>query len=133
LDYDRIRQVGYGSVSQPNTSFKKEPAEASFDPVSRWRKAFSQEQLEMFEGLVGECLRELGYPLLTERKGTLPASLTRMKRTYSKYFASRFWLKNSAAARMVRGPMSSQEVDYVVMGDDHPAKVVIPVRVETGF
>ncbi len=123
LDYDHIQQVGYGSVSKPNTSFRKEPQDTSFDPVSRWRKAFSQAQLEMFEGLVGGYLQELGYPLLTSGRDLRSPQVQRMKNLYSLYFSARFRLKNSWLARWIRGPIFSRELDEIVMGDDHPAKL----------
>lgn len=123
LDYDRIQQVGYGSVSKPNTSFRQEPEAASFDPVSRWRSSFSQSQLEMFEGLVGSYLEELGYPLLTSGKDLRAAQMKRMKKLYSLYFSARFKAKNSRLLRWLRGPITSQELDEIVMGDDQPAKL----------
>jgi len=124
LDYDLIQHVGYGSVSKPNTSFRKEPKEANFDPVSRWRKAFSSEQLETFEALVGESLDKCGYPLLTSGKGKADTRLRTMRKFYSAYFSGRFWLKNSVLAKLVRGPLTAEELDAIVMGDDHPAKLI---------
>lgn len=58
LDYDEIQKVAIGSVSKPNTSFQ---GESSFVPVKRWERFYTPEQLAMFDGLVGEALRELGY------------------------------------------------------------------------
>jgi hypothetical protein len=123
LNYDRIQQVGYGSVSRPNTSFRQEPGAEAFDPVSRWRKSFSQEQLEMFEALVGRYLEELGYPLLTKGKDLRAPQIRRMKKLYSLYFTARFRAKNSRLLRWLRGPMSSKELDEIVMGDDQPARL----------
>src|SRR5207253_11086214 len=37
LDYDRIQQVGIGSVIAPNTSFKAERQEEQFSPIGRWK------------------------------------------------------------------------------------------------
>jgi len=126
LDYDSIQQVGYGSVSKPNTSFRKEPAESVFDPVGRWRKAFSKEQLEMFEALVGNTLQRLGYLLLTSVKQQADGQLKRLRKLYFAYFDGRFWVKNSSLTRMLRGPLTAEELDAIVMGDDHPAKIVAP-------
>jgi hypothetical protein len=64
LDYDRILQVGIGSVSQPYTSFPG-PTSAGFNPVGRWKQQFSPENLGRFEALVGDYLEELDYPLTT--------------------------------------------------------------------
>jgi hypothetical protein len=94
LNYDRILQAGIGSVSEPNTSFKNEPGEKGFSPVGRWKKGFSQENLEMFEGLVGGTLEELGYPLATtDRKKLNRPELKRSRSAYRKYFDSKLYLK----------------------------------------
>lgn len=91
LDYDRIRKVGIGSVSQPNTSFSTNGGE-KFSPVGRWKQAFSPEDLEVFEGLVGSTLRELDYPLATQ--GSERArDLKRMRAIYKAYFDSKLWMK----------------------------------------
>ena len=61
LDYEKIRKVGLGSVGKPNTSFRGEISSGQFNPIGRWKKNFSPQQLEMFEGLVGPFLKEVGY------------------------------------------------------------------------
>src|SRR5215475_12421246 len=50
LNYDQILRVGIGSVSAPNTSFG---AGAGFNPVERWCAGFSDQELLVFESLVG--------------------------------------------------------------------------------
>ncbi len=62
LDYERIQSVGIGSVSQPDSSFAGE-TQGAFNPVGRWREKISALQIDAFEQLVGNFLRELGYPL----------------------------------------------------------------------
>jgi Sulfotransferase family len=91
LDYDRIQQVGIGSVSEPNTSFKAN--DGNFNPVGRWKQGFSPQGLEMFEGLVGETLKELEYPLATDAKRLDDARLKRMRSLYRQYFNSKLYLK----------------------------------------
>lgn len=93
LDYDRIKAVGIGSVSEPNTSFQKE-AEGEFNPVGRWKNGFTPELLATFEGLVGETLQEVGYKLGTPggTKRRRP-ELRRMRTIYRAYFDSKLWLK----------------------------------------
>ena len=94
LDYDRIQQVGIGSVIAPNTSFKAERQEEQFSPIGRWKKAYSPEDLAMFEGLVGNTLEELGYELATEDKALLERlDLRRMRAMYRLYFDSKLYLK----------------------------------------
>jgi hypothetical protein len=94
LDYDRILKVGIGSVSQPNTSFAGPSGSEEFNPIGRWRRGFSPDQLLMFEGLVGDTLKELGYPLATTDEKQLDrASLRRKRALYRSYFDSKLYLK----------------------------------------
>lgn len=90
LDYDQIQKVGIGSVSQPNSSFD---SGRDFRPVGRWAEQMSREQLAGFEGLVGGCLKELGYQLATEAKPG--ASGTRFGSMYLPWFTLRHWLKSN--------------------------------------
>jgi hypothetical protein len=93
LDYDRIQRVGIGSVSAPNTSFQDGSSEA-FHPAGRWKNGYPQENLEMFEGLVGGTLEELGYELGTNDRSVLDrVSLKRMRAIYRTYFDSKLYLK----------------------------------------
>ena len=93
LDYDHIQKVGIGSVSEPNTSFKAGSKE-EFNPLERWRKGYTPENLAMFESLVGDTLEELGYRLGTTDKNLLDrADMKRMRAMYRAYFDSKLWLK----------------------------------------
>src|SRR5579864_6719359 len=93
LDYDRILNVGIGSVSEPNTSFKDSSGNG-FNPLGRWRKGFTPEHLATFEALVGDTLAELGYPLGTEDPKVLKRpDLKRMRGIYRTYFDTKLWLK----------------------------------------
>ena len=93
LDYDRIREVGIGSVSEPNTSFKEE-ADGEFNPIGRWKTGFTPELLATFEGLVGGQLEEFGYALGTVgRRLTTRPDLRRMRTSYKAYFDAKLWLK----------------------------------------
>jgi len=92
LDYDKIQQVGIGSVSAPNTSFTSDSG-AEFNPVGRWEKKMSAEQLADFEALTGGFLQELGYPLSSSTQSPDIRSL-RLRSTYFSSFAARHWLKS---------------------------------------
>ena len=96
LDYDRIQRVAIGSVEKPNTSFRSEFfKDEPFNPVGRWRQGFSPEGLARFEGLVGQFLKKLGYPLATlqgKMNGSL--ELRQMRALYRFYFDSKLWLRN---------------------------------------
>jgi Sulfotransferase family len=90
LDYDHIRKVGIGSVSEPNSSFA---SGTEFRPVGRWAEQMSGEQLAGAEALMGNSLKELGYELATNAKPG--ASATRFRATYLPWFSLRHWLKSN--------------------------------------
>lgn len=93
LDYDRIQEVGIGSVSNPNTAFATTDR-SDFHPVGRWKKLLSSEQLRAFEGLVGGSLVALGYQLTTPRKQLRQNHNHRVMRlAYRSYFSAKDWVK----------------------------------------
>ncbi len=92
LDYEKIQQVGIGSVRQPNTSFTSDDG-GVFNPVGRWEKKMTPEQLADFEALTGNFLQELGYPLSSSPRRSDPRSL-RLRSAYLTWFAARHWLKS---------------------------------------
>jgi hypothetical protein len=95
LDYDRILQVGLGSVSQPYTSFPTQASAGDFNPVGRWKKLYSPEKLAKFEALVGDTLTELGYPLATtqqQRRRTL--STAALESFYVSQLETKLWIKS---------------------------------------
>jgi hypothetical protein len=106
LDYDRIQRVGVGSVRKPLTSFPEDLKQGHFTPVARWQDRFPLDELMWFESLVGEYLRELGYPLSsTETELNHTASVKRMRLIYSLFYESKQWLK-------VNTPISRWMVNY---------------------
>ncbi len=93
LDYDQILKAGIGSVSAPNSSFR-DASKADFNPTGRWRSGYSDEDLETFEGLVGQTLEENGYELATkDREALNRADLRRMRAVYRKYLDTKLYLK----------------------------------------
>jgi hypothetical protein len=102
LDYDSIRRVGIGSVSAPNTSFGTEGVD-QFNPVGRWRGGFSDDELVMFESLVGQTLEENGYELATKNRDALNRSnLQVMRALYRAYFDAKLFLKaNTPLGRLL--------------------------------
>jgi hypothetical protein len=96
LDYQQIQRAGVGSVSEPNSSFAGESEEA-FNPVARWKTKMSADQVAAFEEVVGDFLRELGYPLHSERKTMLRAAL--MRATYLAMFEAKHLARNHTPLR----------------------------------
>jgi Sulfotransferase family len=121
LDYDRIQRRALGSVAKPNTSFRSEAAD--FNPVARWKKQFTPEQLLLFEGLVGDQLRNLGYPLFTEAKAASSHfEVARMRASYRLFFSAKRWYKNSRWTRPIRPQLTAEEIDDVAIADEEGAK-----------
>lgn len=127
LDYERIRSVAYGSVSKPNTSFRTEAPNVEFNPVGRWKKSFSEEQLLAFEQLVGQTLQETGYALATgaiHKKPSLALQATRL--LHRSYFAGKQAYKNSRILSAFRPSMKGSDLDEIVLADDHPPVIKRP-------
>lgn len=126
LDYKLIRSVAYGSVARPNTSFHQE-AKAEFNPVGRWKKSFSPDQLLRFERLVGQTLTELGYESATNGPSLgLNASLQGTRALHRAYFASKVVYKNSALLRALRPTLTATQIDDIVLAEDHPPQLRQP-------
>jgi hypothetical protein len=126
LDYELIRSVAYGSVSKPNTSFRTETPNSEFNPVGRWKKSFSQEQLFRFEQLVGPTLQDFGYTLDTGAPRELDLAMQATRRLHRAYFAGKLAYKNSRILRALRPSMKGPDLDEIVLAEDHPPKIKRP-------
>lgn len=104
LDYERIQRVGIGSVTRPNTSFAGEARAEGFQPLERWRKAYTSGQLARVESLIGRRLEALGYRLARSPVQP-PSEADRFRRwLYRRNFSARLWLKlHSPLARYLSG------------------------------
>lgn len=121
LDYEIVQRVAYGSVAKPNTSFYDEAAIADFNPVGRWKKNFSPDQLLRFEQLVGSTLVELGYePATNGPQLGLNLSLRATRLLHRSYFRGKVIYKNNAWIRALRPAMTGADLDEIVQADDHP-------------
>lgn len=124
LDYEVVRQVAYGSVSKPNTSFFNEAERADFNPVGRWKKSFSPMQLLRFERLVGPTLAQLGYQPATNCPEIGPDLWLRVTRLLHRtYFRGKVVYKNSSFIRALRPAMTGADLDEIVLADDHPPTI----------
>jgi hypothetical protein len=127
LDYEVIKSVAYGSVSKPNTSFRTETPNVDFNPVGRWKKSFSQEQLLRFEHLVGKTLHEFGYALATRgAQKDLGLGLQATRLLHRSYFAGKLAYKNSRVLRALKPSIKGADLDEIVLADDHPPVIKPP-------
>lgn len=90
LDYEKIQRAGIGSVREPNTSFETEGA--GFHPVGRWKTLLSAEKTAGLESLIGDRLKEIGYPLVTRPESSLRS--IRLRASYRALFEAKQWTKN---------------------------------------
>lgn len=124
LDYERIQQVAYGSVSKPNTSFKTESPGTGFNPIGRWKKSFSPAQLMRFERMLGKTLQDFGYAPATEGANRGPSlELQASRFCYRSYFEAKLWFKRNSAIRALRPALTSAEIDATMLGEDHPPEI----------
>lgn len=96
LDYERIQKAGIGSVNEPNTSFSA--GAGAFNPVGRWRDSLPAQELAMLEGMIGDTLQDLGYPLATTDRPDQRTSLKHLRDSYRAYFDFKLWLKSKTPA-----------------------------------
>ena len=111
LDYDRIQSTGLGRLRESNSSF---PEGAVPSPVGRWKEMLSHEEVAALEALVGECLKELGYPLTVAEQERQPGLQEKWMRTlYPIFLDLKLWLKtetpmgrlaNLSALELANGP-----------------------------
>jgi hypothetical protein len=128
LDYAAIQQVAYGSVTKPNTSFHQEVSKTDFNPVGRWKKAFSPEQLLRFERLLGKTLLDLGYEPSTNGSILgLNLALRVTRSLHRSYFAGKVVYKNNSFVRALRPAMTGADLDEIVLADDHPPSIRHPL------
>jgi hypothetical protein len=92
MDYRQIREVGIGSVSEPNTSFRSQSNEP-FDPVGRFQKSLTTEELTQIEFLIGDLLDELGYARVGAPIGSAAAPLRLKRALYDAYFSAKLWAR----------------------------------------
>jgi len=94
LDYERIQRASMGRLKDSNSSFLAEAGTSSQNPVNRWKERLSREQVASIEALVGDCLEELGYPMVTapeERKARTSEKL--MQALYPHFLNGKLWAK----------------------------------------
>lgn len=93
LDHEHISAVRLGRLRDSNSSYKENEAEKA-SPVNRWKQSLSVEQVSRLEALIGGCLRECGYELVSpeaQRKHSLRNGL--MRAVFPAFLEAKWWLK----------------------------------------
>jgi hypothetical protein len=91
LDYDHIQSSQLGVVSTPNTSFPSELRSGSFEPVGRWKKQLSTEEVQQLESLIGDELEELQYPLCGPNPQKPHLRLRTLRAIYPPFYSLKEW------------------------------------------
>jgi hypothetical protein len=91
LDYERIRRVGIGSVSSPNTSFDEGEG---FAPIGRWQEHLDPRDKAGLEYLLADTLTALEYPVSPDSGNVNQSELRRMKAIYPRWFETKQWMKS---------------------------------------
>jgi hypothetical protein len=95
LDYEKIRREKIGAVGIPNTSFAEEWKAGSFSPVGRWKRQLRNEQVMHLEGLIGQLLDGLGYPLSCAETTAPGFRLRTMRAMYPAFYELKERLKTA--------------------------------------
>jgi sulfotransferase family protein len=94
LDYDRIQTAALGRISETNSSFREEAADAKFNPVQRWKQRLSQDQIASLEWQVGKTLEALGYARTASEHAWKPAVRDKWLRVvFPSFLECKLWLK----------------------------------------
>jgi hypothetical protein len=106
LNYERIQKTGIGSVTKPLTSFKEDLQLGSFNPIGRWNDKFPSAKLALFEAMIGDYMKELGYQPASFHQEANRSLAARSRRfVYRSYYEGKQWAK-------IHTPLSRLMVDY---------------------
>jgi hypothetical protein len=118
LDYAQIQSNRLGRLQESNSSFRDSRGTAEANPISRWKKMLSLEEVVRIEALVGDCLEQSGYEL-TMQKRNLTLRESWMRNVYPALLSAKLWLKTSTPAGRFSN-LSALEVSEI---DHEPAEV----------
>lgn len=97
LDYQQIRQRPLGTLKNTNSTFKSEGQILALNPVGRWKRLLTHDQVVALESCVGDLLQDLGYELTRTLNLFLP-EFRLIKATYPLFFSTKHWLKQHTRA-----------------------------------
>lgn len=101
LDWDVITANPVGSVARPNTAFTSEGegGNEGFDPIFRWKRQCSSEELASLEASIGATLSGLGYPTSSPSSAGAwqKADLLARKTIHQTVRTAKQWVKDHTA------------------------------------
>lgn len=130
LSYSLIKQVAYGSIIKPNTTFASELYQKSFNPIGRWKSRLPPAQTFQVEQVIGTTLNRVGYELSdSQSQAHTPAGKHAVRAAYRSYFEAKLLYKRNPFIQKLRRPLTAAEIDATMLAEDH-APIVRPVLVE---
>lgn len=118
LDYRRIQSNKLGRLTESNSSFRKSDDAVEMNPLNRWKRILSQEEISSLEALVGDCLRESGYELtVPEKNRTTRFGQAWMRSVYPAFLEAKLWLKTRTPAGRFSGLAALEITDVETMGE----------------
>lgn len=98
MDCKQIRQCAVGAVKSTNSTSKSQGRVLAANPVRRWKRLLTRDQIASFECCIGDLLlQELGYD--SRLSSNLASDTFRLiKNTYPLFFSAKHWLKQHTRA-----------------------------------
>ena len=119
LDLQHIKENAFGSVGNPNTSFRSELKCGEFNPVGRWRTAVPLPEVLKLESCIGPLLNDYKYDSArTCLALSTQAKLKNLRLLYRGFFNSKLWYKNSSLVRFFRPTMSVETLNNTTIAED---------------
>ena len=97
LDCKQIRRCAVGAVKSTNSTFKSQGQALAANPVGRWKRLLTHDQIASLECCIGDLLQELGYEL-TAPLDTASDTFRLIRTTYPLFFSAKHWLKQHTKA-----------------------------------
>ena len=106
LDHRRIQATGFGRVGSPNTVWMEETNTGTFNPVNRWKTKLSTTEIAALEAVIGDCLKEFDYALLTAERASvrLDPTVRLIGLLYPGFFSLKLFLRSrTLLGRLAKG------------------------------
>jgi hypothetical protein len=97
LDCKQIRRCAVGAVKSTNSTFKSQGQVLPENPVGRWKRLLTRDQIASLESCIADLLQELGYELSVPLD-VASDNFRLIKSTYPLFFSAKHWLKQHTKA-----------------------------------
>jgi len=99
LDYAQIQANKMGRLKESNSSFRESTTASESNPINRWKKLLTPEEVACLESLIGDYLQQSGYTLsIPERDRQPNLRQVWMRSVYPALLGAKLWLKTKTPA-----------------------------------